>query len=164
MPTRNINELNVRPVLAGLLIAVSLAGLASVFAIGWHVLFPEPRFEARMDSNCSLNIGPCSARFGDASEITMTIAPSRAVAKEPLRFTVQVSGHTAEKVAVTLSGKRMDMGVVSAPLLDIGHGLFAGDAVLPVSVGDHMTWSATVTSVASSGAFRAHFEFDVFSR
>ena len=67
-------------------------------------------------------------------------------------------------INVTLQGKNMDMGLISAPLLDIGHGFFAGDTSLPMCVRDSMIWTATVISNSPRGRYRAGFEFVMLSR
>ena len=164
MPGKTGGELNISPVLAGILVAVSLGGLAFATAVGWGILFPASVFEASMDSACDLTAGPCSAHFGDGSTITFSISPPTPAANQPLRLTVEASGQAPENVNVTLQGKHMNMGLISAPLLDIGHGFFAGDTSLPMCVRDSMTWTATVISDSPRGRYRAGFEFVMLSR
>ena len=60
-----------------------------------------------------------------------------------------------------LAGARF---LINAPLLDIGHGLFAGDTTLPMCVRKSMTWIATVISDGPRGRYRAGFEFVMLSR
>lgn len=156
-------ELNVNPVLAGVLVAISLGCLAYLITVGWDVLFPRSIHDARMDASCDLSTGPCTARFGDGSEIALAINPSIPIANQPVRLTVEVTGQAPEDVNVSLTGARMNMGVINAPLLDIGHGYFAGDTSLPMCVRKSMTWSAKVISDSSRGRYQAAFEFDMLS-
>ena len=83
MSDKAAGELNVNPVLAGILVAVSLGGLAFAAAVGWGILFPAPVFESHMDSACDLKIGPCTAQFGDGSTIALTISPQNPAANQP---------------------------------------------------------------------------------
>ena len=158
------SELNIQPLLGGVLVAVSLGCLAYLAIIGWQILFPPPVFEAHMDGDCDLHAGPCSAQFGDGSRATLAISPKRPTAKKPVRLTVVILGREAKNVRVELRGARMDMGLFDVPLLDIGHGLFAVDTSLPVCVRDRMTWSASVVSDGPQGTHRAGFSFDMLTR
>ena len=164
MPGKDSGELNISPVLAGILVAVSLGGLAYATSVGWDVLFPQSVFEAYVDSSCDLQTGPCSAHFGDGSSLTLSISPPTPAANQPLRLTVEAGGHTPDQVDVELQGRHMNMGLIRSPLLDIGHGLFAGDTTLPMCVRKSMTWTATVVSEGPAGHYRAGFEFVMLSR
>ena len=164
MSDKAAGELNLSPVLAGILVAVSLGGLAFATAVGWDILFPAPVFESHMDSSCDLKAGPCIANFGDGSAIALSISPATPAANEPLRLTVETIGQTPDQVSVELWGKHMNMGLIRAPLLDIGHGLFAGDTTLPMCTRRSMTWTATVISEVPHGRYRAGFEFVMLSQ
>jgi hypothetical protein len=55
----------------------------------------------------------------------------------------------------------MNMGLISAGLLDTGGGSFAGDVLLPVCVRQRMTWRARVTAGGPDGVHLATFEFEI---
>ena len=164
MDGRCAGGLNPNPGLAGVLVAVSLGGLAFATAVGWDILFPAPEFESRMDASCDLKAGPCTARFGDGSTVALSISPPTPAANKPLRLTVEIRGQAPDQVGVELQGKQMNMGLIHAPLLDIGHGFFAGDTILPMCVRERMTWTAAVLSDSPHGRYRAGFEFVMLSR
>ncbi|MGB5451114.1 MAG: hypothetical protein WBN00_03400 [Sedimenticolaceae bacterium] len=148
-------------VLTGAVMAVILGSLGYLASWSWPHLFPTPQFIAGAPSDCDLRSGPCTAVFGGDRFIRLEMEPKALLATQPLRVLIDTAGLDADEVSVEFSGTTMNMGVISAEILDTGGGSFAGDAMLPVCVRRRMTWRAIVTASGPDGIHRASFDFEI---
>jgi hypothetical protein len=150
-----------RLVLTGAGMAVVLGGLTYLVSWSWPLLFPRPLFITSAPADCDLHSGPCTAVFGSDRFMRLEMEPKTLVATQPFRVRVDTAGFAAEDVSVEFSGTTMNMGVITANILDTGGGSFAGDAILPVCVRRRMTWRAIVTAIGPDGIYRASFDFEI---
>lgn len=150
-----------RQTLIGVGMAIALGALAYLAAWGWSQLFPAPVFTAAAPSGCELHAGPCSATFGSGRSIELELEPKTLPANQPLRILVDAGGLPADRASVEFSGIDMNMGLISASLLNTGDGTFSGDVILPVCVRRAMAWQATVVTKGTAGTHRATFRFEV---
>ena len=150
-----------RLVLTGAAMAMVLGGLAYIASRSWPLLFPTPLYSTIAPTACDLHRGPCTATFGNDRFIRLELEPKTLLAAHPLRVLVDTDGFRAEGVSVEFSGTTMNMGLISAEILDTGGGTFAGDTILPVCVRRRMTWQARVTASGPDGIHRATFDFEI---
>ncbi len=150
-----------RLLLLGAAMAMSLGGMAYLASWSWPMLFPAPLYVTVAPTGCDLHSGPCTAVFDGDRFIRLEMEPKTLLANQPLRVLVDTAGFAAEEASVEFTGIAMNMGVITAEMLDTGGGSFAGDAILPVCVRRSMAWRARVTAIGPDGIHRATFDFEI---
>lgn len=104
-------------------------------------------------SECNLHQQACQSRQGEAS-VTLTIAPQPIPVAKPLNVTVNLSGMTAEKVELDISGINMYMGYNRSALQAEAPNVFRGTAMLAFCTNEVMLWQLTVLVHQADGQVR----------
>lgn len=149
-----------QPLLAAL-VTTALGGSAYFAGWAWPLMFPKPVFVAEAPAGCDLSASACTAVLDASRFIRAQVAPGTRQAGRPMRLLVETGGFTPAAMSVELTGKDMNMGLVTTGLLDTGGGTFAGDATLPVCVRGRMVWQATLIATAPEAVYRAVFHLGV---
>ncbi|MEN8168703.1 MAG: hypothetical protein ABFS08_00590 [Pseudomonadota bacterium] len=138
-----------------LLVLIAVAGYKYREHIRSTVIATAP-----LDSNCMLNIEPCTATLSNGSSATLAIAPHPIVAATPMQLSLQLNGIAAQDVEIHFRGESMNMGLSQFILTHQSGGNFAGEAILPVCVRNSMIWIADVLVATPQGKLAFPFRFE----
>lgn len=115
---------------------------------------------APLDSECLINLTPCSNKLPEGGSVTLNIEPRPLVATTPMRVSVQTNGLPANSIEINFRGESMNMGLNQYRLLDQGTGLFTAQVTLPVCVRNSMFWIAEVMVSTPEGTMVFPFRLE----
>lgn len=109
-------------------------------------------------SDCDLGAGPCSVRFDESHEITLSITPRPIRVVSPLTVEARFSGR-GSNAKVTFTSTTMDMGTMRVALAPGDDGVSSAKTALPLCTTSTMQWQARIDVDLDGEAHHAIFAF-----
>jgi hypothetical protein len=143
-----------------IVLAAIFGSLAYLLTIYWQQLLAPPDFSATAAPDCDLNVEPCTALFGAARSVRLTLEPRPVTASRPMQLRVESENIAADTAGVAFSGVDMNMGRIEIPLQAHQNGVFTVETMLPACIRRQMTWQAVISLEGPQASHTATFVFD----
>jgi len=143
-----------------ILTALLVAAMAVIYIKIKPMLEPTLAATAPVPPLCDLSQTACTSRLDGYGSVALSIAPKPIPVIKPLTLQVETQLESVASVAVTFTGRTMNMGVNRFILKQQGDNLYLGEGMLPICVRDRMAWQAEVVIETEGKLIAFPFHFD----
>ena len=125
---------------------------------------PAPLWQQVAAEDCDLHRQACRVDLPGGGWLELSLEPRPVRMLSPFDIRVHLAGLPVDSVAVDFSGVEMDMGYNRPQLTRVGDDRYEATGILPMCVGDSMTWQARVLLQQAGGLGVVSFRFETSRR